>query len=136
MKQCVRCLQWKDESEFNWRYKALGVRFVTCRGCQNGHRDNRCQRHRDQRLVGVSESAREYVYNYLLTHPCTVCGESDPRVLEFHYTDGKSWILSNVIGGGNALVAIQAEIAKCVVLCPNCRQKSPNDKLGWFRCRK
>ncbi len=128
MKQCMSCLQWKDESKFNWRYKVLGIRHVTCRDCQKG-----C---RDQDLERVSGSAREYVYNYLSTHPCTACGESDPEVLEFHYKGCKGWIISNLVGGANVLVAIQAEIAQCIVLCANCRRKISNDELGWFRGRK
>jgi hypothetical protein len=26
MKRCARCFHYKDEEEFNWRWKALGVR--------------------------------------------------------------------------------------------------------------
>ena len=136
MKQCVCCLQWKDENEFNWRYRVLGIRYGTCRDCQKRHQDNRYQKPRDQELERVSEGTREYVYNYLLTHPCTACGESDPKVLEFHYIGGKGWIMSNVIGGGNALVAIQAEIANCVVLCANCQRKISNRELGRSKSRK
>jgi hypothetical protein len=40
MKQCVTCKQWKDEEEFNWRYKALGIRHPTCRECHKGFRKN------------------------------------------------------------------------------------------------
>ncbi len=127
MKQCVSCLQWKDETEFDWRYKALGIRHGTCRDCRRG--DSRHQKYRDPKFEMVSESEREYVHNYLLTHPCVACGESDPRVLEFHYIGGKGWIVSSIIGGGNALVAIRAEIAQCVVLCANCRRKISNDEL-------
>jgi hypothetical protein len=134
MKQCVRCLQWKDESEFDWRCKALGIRYVTCRACQKGYSNKWCQKCGDQEMV--SGSVKEYVHSYLLTHPCTACGESDPRVLEFHYIGGKGWIISGIIGGGNDLAAIQAEIANCVVLCTNCYRKISNGELGRFRSRK
>lgn len=136
MKQCVKCLQWKDESEFNWRYQAPGIRHVTCHECLHGHGDDWCQKYNHPELEivktgkhGVKEEAREYASNYLATHPCTMCGESDPKVLGFHYTGGKGWIVSNLVGGGNVLTAIQAEIAKCVVLCANCRRKISNAQL-------
>lgn len=32
-KVCNHCLQEKDEEEFNWRYKHLGIRSRTCRAC-------------------------------------------------------------------------------------------------------
>jgi hypothetical protein len=35
-KKCNHCQQLKDEEEFNWRYKALGMRHPTCRDCHHG----------------------------------------------------------------------------------------------------
>lgn len=32
-KVCNHCGIEKDEEEFNWRYKALGIRHPTCREC-------------------------------------------------------------------------------------------------------
>lgn len=113
--------------------------YMTCREWHSGDRD----KHNYQELETVKnskhrvrEEAREYVHNYLSTHPCAVCGESDPDVLEFHYTGGKGWILSNLVGGGNALAALQAEIATCIVLCANCHKKVSKDQLSRFRSKK
>jgi hypothetical protein len=39
-KVCVTCLQEKDETEFNWRYKALGIRHKTCRECHHKHQNS------------------------------------------------------------------------------------------------
>lgn len=93
-KVCVTCLQEKDETEFNFRYKALGIRHKTCRECHHKHQDNWYQSHKQQHLDNVHSrkrrvrnEAREWVYQYLLTHPCEQCREADPRVLEFHHTD-------------------------------------------------
>lgn len=136
MKQCVNCLRWKDESAFDWRYKALGVRDVTCRQCHTGPSNNFDQRHTCRESARVGEETKEYVHDYLSSHPCVVCGESDPRVLEFHYAGDKGWILSNLLGGGNALMAIQAEIANCTVLCVNCHKKIMNKQPDRLKTRK
>ena len=36
-KQCNHCLKWKDETEFSWRWKALGIRNPSCKDCQYEH---------------------------------------------------------------------------------------------------
>lgn len=143
MKRCNSCLAWKDESEFKWRCKALGIRHGTCQNCQKEYIDDLYRQHGGQKVEEpktrnhkVMGEAGEYIHNYLSIHSCSMCGESDPQVLGFHYTDGKGWILSNVIGGGNTLVALQAEIAHCVVLCTSCHRKMSNGESGSLKDRK
>jgi hypothetical protein len=100
MKKCNHCQKSKDEEEFNWRYKALGIRHPTCRECQKPFRKNWYEGDAHERhLKNVKERkhlarnfAREYVYRYLETHPCSQCGESYPRVLEFHPWEEKIWL--------------------------------------------
>jgi hypothetical protein len=102
MPVCVTCLQEKDEEEFNWRYKALGIRHPTCRECHKGFRKNSYEgaakeRHLQQvkdRKKEVRKVSRNYALAYLMTHPCIECGEMDPRVLEFHHRDEseRSWM--------------------------------------------
>ena len=96
MKRCNSCGKEKDEEEFNWRYKTLGMRHPTCRECQKPFRKNwyegdakgRHLQNVKERKQAVREVAREYVYQYLSTHPCISCGESNPVVLEFHHRSG------------------------------------------------
>jgi hypothetical protein len=80
--------------------------------------------------------AREYIYDYLSTHPCMECGESDSRVLEFHHRHGKSMAVSEMVAGGYPVGTIQAEIDKCDVLCANCHRKKTVNERGWFRGKK
>lgn len=90
-KRCDHCKVEKDITEFNWNLKALGIRHDTCRECMKWfvRRYFKGSAH-DEHLKNVKErkkaariAAREYVWNYLTTHPCEKCGESDPRVLDF-----------------------------------------------------
>ena len=104
-KQCHKCLEWKDEEEdFYWRFKGV-IRHHICKECQKpfqrawyqGETKERHKKNVYERKVQMREEAREYVWNYLATHPCQwvnedgkVCGESNPVVLEFHHIHGKA----------------------------------------------
>jgi hypothetical protein len=143
MKQCATCKQWKEEESFNWRYKSLGVRHPTCRDCHKPFRRNWYEGHKERHLQQVKARkrearnvAREYVWNYLSTHPCVNCGESDPVVLEFHHRAGKDKAVSEMVAGGYPISTIQTEINKCDVLCANCHRKKTMEERGWFRGRK
>ena len=86
-KKCVHCGLYKNEEEFNWRFKSLGIRNKACRDCQHGfnktyYAGDAKERHLQQvreRTEAAREAAREFVCRYLLTHPCEECGENDPR---------------------------------------------------------
>jgi hypothetical protein len=47
------------------------------------------------------EIAKQYVWEYLSSHPCVECGQSDPRLLEFDHIDPKTkrYNVSNMTGG-------------------------------------
>ena len=142
--KCNSCGEFKDEEEYNWRYKSRGIRHPTCRECQKAFRKNwyegsAKERHKENvhaRKRQVRELAREYVFQYLSTHPCANCGEADPVVLEFHHREGKDRSVSELVAGGYSIATIQAEIDKCDVLCANCHRKITMEELGWFRGKR
>ena len=72
---------------------------------------------------------------YLSTHPCSSCGESYPRVLEFHRKGNKEAEVSRMMGRGASLDALKREIEKCVVLCANGHRKLTSDERGWYKGR-
>jgi hypothetical protein len=141
--KCNHCQKYKYPEEFNWRYKALGIRHPTCKECQKPFRKkwyegDAHERHLQQvrdRKQEVRKVARTYVLAYLMTNPCTECGEDDPRVLEFHHRDEeeKYMDVSQLVAGGYSIGTIQAEINKCDVLCANCHRKKTMNERGWFR---
>jgi hypothetical protein len=45
-------------------------------------------------------SARDFIWDYLSTHPCGVCGEWDPAVLEFRQLYGKDKAINKMIAEG------------------------------------
>ena len=56
---------------------------------------------------------------------CIQCGESDPRVLEFHHRDSdqKYKDIAKMVGEGLSAGRLQQEMDKCDVLCGNCHKK-------------
>ena len=73
---------------------------------------------------------------YLRTHPCVDCGESDPVVLEFDHCGPKRHEISNMLTSQTSWSAIEKEIAKCVVRCANCHRRKTDRERGWIRqCR-
>ena len=143
-KICNHCGLPKDEEEFNWRFKSLGIRNKACRDCQHGfnktyYEGDAKERHLQQvkeRTEAAREAAREYVYSYLLTHPCESCGERDPRVLEFHHVGQKDLAITRMVTGGFSIARIEAEIRKCKVYCANCHRRVTIEERGWFRGKK
>ncbi len=128
---CNHCGETKPVDEFNWRWKSRGERQRTCRSCQNKQKSNWYLKNKETHKSNVYknklkkiEAAREYIWNYLSTHPCQECGENDPSVLEFDHVKGKKKAeVTKLMRDGYSIGAIQQEIAKCVVLCANCHKK-------------
>ena len=142
MKQCVTCLQWKKEDEFNWRFKHLGQRHKICRDCQHIHQRKWYENHKKEHIGNVAHyrrelkrSVRDYVFEYLKTHPCVDCGENDPVVLEFDHRRGndKRMEVSKLINGGYSIEKVMEEINKCEVRCANCHRRRTAIKQNWFR---
>lgn len=74
-----------------------------------------------------------HVLEYLLRHPCVDCGERDPVVLEFDHIEEKSAHVSDLISHCASKTAIDAEIARCEVVCTNCHRRRTAHRAGWRR---
>ena len=76
--------------------------------------------------------ARDVIWNYLSTHECVDCGESNPLVLEFDHVNGQK--LRDVCTSKYYGVTITLqEVAKCEVRCANCHRKKTALQLGWWK---
>lgn len=121
MKTCSRCKETKSFSEFSRH-----------RGRADGHQAYCKQCHNTVNKTVYRENAQR-VWDYLKDNPCTKCGESDPRVLEFDHRgdDVKVANVAQMIVKVRSWKAIQDEIAKCDVLCANCHRRKTYEQLGW-----
>ena len=75
---------------------------------------------------------KEYISNWLLTHPCADCGITDVRVLQFDHVRGEK-IFCVTAYGSHSLDKLVEEIDKCEVRCANChciRHRSFNGAFG------
>jgi sugar O-acyltransferase (sialic acid O-acetyltransferase NeuD family) len=68
---------------------------------------------------------REYILHFKATHPCVICGQTDPFVLDFDHLDPskKEATVANMLGRTASLEKIKKEIAKCQILCANCHRR-------------
>ena len=131
-KFCHGCARWLERSKFSFKDRAKGVLRSRCRRCC-AERSKRhyvrmkgayLKRNRRKKPV-LREAAASFVHQFLQQHRCAHCGEQDPVVLEFNHIDpaSKSGNISEMIRAGTSVRRLQAEIAKCEVLCANCHQR-------------
>ena len=141
-KVCTKCGLEKDIEEFPWKKRWLGKRHAVCKPCTAERSKSIQDEDKETHIARVRvntqryrQTAREYVLEYLSTHPCSQCGEPDPRVLEFHHIGEKSNEVSRLVGLGS-IGKVKQEIEKCVVLCANCHRRLTADEKGWYKRRQ
>jgi hypothetical protein len=125
---CANCHRKRTARYFGWR-RLVGLEELALPQLPDrasplyerikSARSGRARRHRN----------RTYVYAYLHDHPCELCGEDDPVVLEFDHVGAKSREVTAIArhGGWSDLLA---EIEKCRVLCANCHRRSTAQQAG------
>lgn len=68
--------------------------------------------------------ARQFIVAYKLAHPCSRCGESDPRCLDFHHINPDEKVKPvSKLAANSPLSVVKEEMEKCEVICANCHRK-------------
>ena len=88
---------------------------------------------RAARRQRVRNEARRHVFEYLSTHPCVDCGETDIVVLDFDHQGDKTEEINAMIAAGKPWALILAEIEKCEVVCSNDLHRRTAKAFGWYR---
>jgi hypothetical protein len=98
-----------------------------CKSCQRAYYAEKVRGDKDyflkyQRINRREKTARVAAVR---SQGCADCGENHPAVLEFHHVDprDKSETIAQMVALNRNWKRIEAEIAKCVVLCCNCHRK-------------
>lgn len=137
MRTCSKCGQAKHDNEFSWSKRGI-KKHSRCNSCRAEERMEYYERNKAKELkykasrqIEKREIARKFVVNYLITHPCIDCGETDPMVLTFDHVKGsKKMNISQMVNQGYSLKAITAEIEKCEVRCANCHMRVEKQRRG------
>lgn len=140
-KICTKCKGEKDLLLFSARKKSKDGCASWCRSCYKTNWDKRYyenhQHYRNSHNKSRSKIRQhnaQKVFEYLRSHSCINCGESDPVVLEFDHRNGDDKIesISNLIRA-STWERIEAEIQKCDVLCANCHRRKSAAQFNYKR---
>ena len=139
MRCCIWCGVLKPASAFAFRSKSRGTRQSHCRSCHAAYRRAHYLRNRSDYITREVDRTRtrrsdnrRLLRDYLRSHPCIDCGETDIVTLQFDHRDRatkRQDVALLVIGKPWSVVA--TEIAKCDVRCANCHRRRTASQLGW-----
>lgn len=131
-KLCSGCHVVKPVEEFNFKYRARGVRHSYCREC--GKRLTRSHYKRNKRSY-LKRNARAYQRHRELirqskSRPCADCGIQYPYyVMDFDHRDGEEKLFELNSVARKTIPWILREIEKCDVVCSNCHRERTHRRL-------
>jgi hypothetical protein len=138
IKRCCGCKNDKSIEDFAINRSKSDGRATMCKACKKAYNQAYYAVTRDRHKPGraasrilARESAQRNVHEYLRSHPCIDCGETDIVVLEFDHLRDKKFGISDMINAGMRWPRILAEIEKCDVVCANDHRRRTATTFGW-----
>ena len=117
-RKCSKCGKTKALSSFQMAYRTERNRWSregVCKPCVSIRGK---EKHKNSNL-----DIRKYVFDYLKTHPCVDCGETNVLALEFDHLHSKKFDIGTALGRSTKLAnRVKSEITKCVVRCSTCHR--------------
>lgn len=138
MKTCSKCKLEKLEHEFH-KHKTRGLQLY-CKKCRKEIDQKYWKKRKlDPKKMDLKKTwikkkrtqNQEYVFNFLLEHPCP-CGETNPMALTFDHLRDKETNISEMVNFPSSLDNLKKEISKCQVLCSNCHMKKTAKDFNWW----
>lgn len=144
-KKCTKCEQVKPLSEFYVKNKKINRYHSQCKVCSEANRKSKEHyekykseyiKRNKERKDNLALINREKLLEYLSTHHCVECGESNPIMLEFDHIDRK-----NKNKGISTMMysytweQILEEINKCEVVCANHHKVRTAQQFGWYKLK-
>lgn len=130
MPNCTKCKLPKEESEFFFKNKATGKLHSYCKQCKReldrlSYRKDgnaRAEKIRFNARKSIKR-AKEFVRELKMQSVCRKCKDNRWYVLDFHHLENKEDTISMLVHKGPSMKKLQAEIAKCEILCSNCHRE-------------
>lgn len=123
LKVCTRCRTPKVRADFYVsRGRGDGL-HPWCKPCQRAGVARSVERHGRKTTPGKKRAAARAYVHALKAAPCMDCGGTwPPKVMHFHHRDPaeKTASLAALVSRGAPREEIDAEVAKCDLLCANC----------------
>jgi len=118
---CANCHRRRTARHFGWR-RLVGLEELVLPPLPKRGTSEYEQIKWRRSALARKHRNRSHLYEYLRGHPCVLCDEADPVVLDFDHLTGKLREVTRIatFGGWRDLVA---EIEKCRVLCANCHRR-------------
>lgn len=136
MKHCPKCNLDKEESEFRRNISRSDGLQSYCIICEKEFQREWYLNNKEEvisktkiRNLENNKKIQQYIIQYLLEHPCVICGEPDIIVLDFDHLRDKEFNISQ----GYSLEKIKKEIEKCQVLCANCHRRKTAKDFNWYK---
>jgi len=137
-KICSKCGTEKPVDDFSFKNKAVNRRDAACKSCKREYVKSHYQANKEtykKRAAAFSKKVYEEnsakIANYLQSHSCVDCGETDIVVLQFDHLGDKKDSISNMVRSGFSWATIETEISKCEVRCSNCHIRKTAKTFGW-----
>lgn len=138
MKVCSKCSVEKEEKEFRFKNKELNILHAHCKLCACIYGNAFYKRNRKERIAVSAKRVpivrlrdTKFIVEYLFSHPCIDCGESDPLVLDFDHVKGNKYKNITSMLGIYSQENILKEIDKCAVRCSNCHRRKTAKQCNW-----
>lgn len=136
VKKCSKCKNEKPFDDFgvhNGRSDGLQVRCKECRRTYQNDWYSRNPKLHQKRVAKARNASRKrfqiFIWKYLESHPCVMCGESNILLLDFDHLEEKDRNISAM--GGLSIESIMKEIDKCQILCVSCHRKKTAKDFKW-----
>ena len=141
-KLCTSCGIVKTLLEFHKNKAKKGGVAHLCRSCTNEKAQERYQDDPKKQIEANNERRRKnrafnkaQVIKIKESSPCMDCGEPHPSyIMDFDHVRGeKKGLISEMVSNGVPWRHIEAEIAKCDLVCSNCHRYRTFAREGRIR---